>query len=57
MKIILTDTEVRVAIQRYVRQTYVDDIEKVIAPGDVHVLRITRHHGGGVTAEIKVDII
>jgi len=49
MKITLTDREVRDAIVFYVRDTYTDEA------AEVTVLSITRHHGGSVSAEVKVD--
>ena len=48
MNIKLNDQEVRDAIERYVKDKYRDSAE-------VAVLTITRHHGGSVTAQVKVD--
>ena len=56
MKITLTDKEVRDAIERYVRLTHQpESLLEPINSFDVTVLSITRHHGGTVSAEVKVD--
>ena len=52
MKITLTDKEVRNSIEAYVRIVYAKEF---IHSSEVTVLRITRHHGGTVTADVKVD--
>ena len=49
MKITLTDKEVRDAIAFYVKDIHADEA------AEVTVLSITRHHGGTVSAQVKVD--
>ena len=55
MKMILTDTEVRRAIETYVARRKTGGL-MAIEPdvSDVHIIRITRHHGGTMSALVSV---
>ena len=53
MKITLNDKEVREALEHYVVRKHMEDTFTAIV--DVHVIQITRHHGGTVSAVVSAD--
>ena len=56
MNIKLTDKEVRDAIESYVARRSMHPLEKLMPGAEITILRITRHHGGTVSAEVRVDM-
>ena len=56
MKITLNDKEVRDAIEDYVARRKTGGL-MAIEPdvSEVHIIRITRHHGGTVSALVSVE--